>query len=268
VLALLPVLPVLLPAWTAASTLFDAHVHYDANDAGRFTPAQVIATLEAAGVRRAAVIGQPPERALQLYEAAPGLIVPLLGVYRAPDDKQHWTEDSHLPARVAQALRDGPWHGIGELHLFASRRHSPVFLGIAALAEAHDLPLLLHCDPAVIDSLYERHPNVRVVWAHAGAYPYPALLRDYLERYPGLYVDLSMRDDRIAPGGTLASDWETLFWDYPERFLAGVDTFSAARWESYGSAVRRIRHWLGQLPGPVAERIAYRNAAGVFDTAR
>jgi predicted TIM-barrel fold metal-dependent hydrolase len=268
VLALLPVLPVLLPAWTAASTLFDAHVHYDANDAGRFTPAQVIATLEAAGVRRAAVIGQPPERALQLYEAAPGLIVPLLGVYRAPDDKQHWTEDSHLPARVAQALRDGPWHGIGELHLFAPRRHSPVFLRIAALAEQHGLPLLLHCDPAVIDSLYARSPDVRVVWAHAGAYPYPPLLRDYLERYPGLYVDLSMRDDLVAPDGTLAPDWETLFWEYPERFLAGVDTFSAARWKSYGSAVRRIRHWLGQLPAPVAERIAYRNAAGVFDAAR
>lgn len=252
------------PAAAEPRPLFDAHLHYNAGMAVRFAPAQVIATLEAAGVTRAAVTGQPAEQALELYDAAPGLIVPLLGVYRAPDDKQRWTEDGGLPARVEQALRDGPWRGIGELHLFAPQRRSPVFLRVAALAERHGLPLLLHCDPAVIDSLYEHSPNVRVVWAHAGAYPYPALLRDYLDRYPGLYVDLSMRDDRVAPGGTLDPDWETLFWDYPDRFLAGVDTFSAARWGVYGAAVARIRHWLGQLPEAVADGIAIRNAARVF----
>lgn len=264
---LLAILLVLQPVIVAAEQpqLFDAHLHYDA---GHFTPAEVIATLKAAGITRAAVTAQPTERALQLHAAAPGIIVPLLGVYREPEDRESWTEDATLPARVGQALHDGVWRGIGELHLFAPQRHSPVFLRIAALAAQHGLPLLLHCDPAVIDTLYEHNPNVRVVWAHAGAYPYPALLRDYLGRYPDLYIDLSMRDERIAPGGMLDPDWEALFWEYPDRFLAGADTFSVARWGSYGAVVARIRHWLGQLPDDVAAGIAYRNAAAVFALAR
>ena len=82
----------------------------------------------------------------------------------------------------------------------------------------------MHCDPAVIDSLFAHSPNAQVIWDHAGTYPYPQLLRDYLDRYPRLYVDLSVRDERIAPNGELDPDWENLLWEYPDRFLIGVDT--------------------------------------------
>jgi hypothetical protein len=41
----------------------------------------------------------------------------------------------------------------GELPIFAERRRSPVFLPIVELATAHVLPVLMHCDPAVIDTL-------------------------------------------------------------------------------------------------------------------
>ena len=264
--ALLASLLILLPARSAAAehALFDTHLHYNSDFTGRYTPVQIITTLKTSGVTHAVVTGLPPGQALRLYEAAPGLFIPLLGVYRKPGDKQAWTQDAGLPARVEQMLRDGPWRGVGELHLFAPQRRSPVFLRIVELATRRGLPLLLHCDPAVIDSLYEHSPQARIIWAHAGAYPYPALLRDYLDRYPRLNVDLSMRDARIAPDGELAPDWERLLWDYPDRFMVGVDTFSGARWEDYGAAVTRIRHWLAQLPEGVAARIAYRNAATVF----
>lgn len=253
-----------LPA-VAQHPLFDVHLHYNAETASRYSTAQIITLLARNGVARAVVTSQPPWQALSLHAAAPGRIIPLLGVYATSEDKQDWTQDPDLPARVERMLQDGPWRGIGELHLFAAQRRSTVFQRIAALADLHGLPLLLHCDPAVIDSLYTHHPAVRVVWAHAGAYPYPDLLRDYLDRYPHLYIDLSMRDADIAPGGELDPDWERLLWEYPERFMVGVDTFSSARWGEYSEAVTQIRHWLAQLPEAVAARLAYRNAAGVFN---
>ena len=256
----------LLPALPAAATqpLFDAHLHFNADAASRYAPAQIITTLERNGVRRAAVTSLPPENVRHLYEAAPALIIPLLGVYRRTEDKETWMQDAGLPARLERMLRDELWRGVGELHLFAEQRRNPVFLRIVELASRHDLPLLLHCDPAVIDSLYEHSPVARVVWAHAGSYPYPDLLRDYLDRYPRLYIDLSMRDARIAPEGELDPDWERLLWEYPDRFMVGVDTFSVARWSGYDEAATRIRNWLAQLPEAVARRIAYRNAAVVF----
>jgi predicted TIM-barrel fold metal-dependent hydrolase len=256
----------LLPALPAAATqpLFDAHLHFNADAASRYAPAQIITTLERNGVRRAAVTSLPPENVRHLYEAAPALIIPLLGVYRRTEDKETWMQDAGLPARLERMLRDELWRGVGELHLFAEQRRNPVFLRIVELASRHDLPLLLHCDPAVIDSLYEHSPVARVVWAHAGSYPYPDLLRDYLDRYPRLYIDLSMRDARIAPEGELDPDWERLLWEYPDRFMVGVDTFSVARWSGYDEAATRIRNWLAQLPEAVARRIAHRNAAVVF----
>ena len=83
--------------------------------------------------------------------------------------------------------------GGGELHLFARDRHSPVFTRIIELAQQHRLPLLLHGDPAVIDTVYEQAPGHPVIWAHAGTFPYPDLIADYLARYPALCVDLSVR---------------------------------------------------------------------------
>lgn len=259
-------LVILLHAMTAAAgqPLFDSHLHYNADDADRFAPGDIVAILRANDVRRALITGSPPEQALRLYRAAPELIVPFLGVYRTHADRQGWTEDAGLPARVRQQLSDGPWRGVGELHLFTAQRHSPVFLRIVELAAQRGVPLLMHCDPPVIDSLFEHRADALVIWAHAGAYPYPQLLRDYLDRYPRLYVDLSVRDERIAPGGELDPQWEALLWEYSSRFMVGVDTYSVERWSEYGRVAMRIRGWLAQLPEDTAARIGYGNAAGLF----
>ncbi len=255
-----------LPAM-ANQPLFDAHLHYDIDSAGDYAPGEIVAILQANGVKRAVVTSYPPSQALSLYDAAPELVVPFLGVYRTPEDKQAWVQDTRLAARLERMLSDGPWRGVGELHLFAEQRLSPVFLRIVELATRHRLPLLMHCDPAVIDTLFEHSPNAQVIWAHAGTYPYPQLLRDYLDRYHRLYVDLSVRDERIAPDGELDPDWENLLWEYPDRFLVGVDTFRAERWADYGNVAARIRGWLGQLPENVSAQIAYRNALGLFESA-
>jgi predicted TIM-barrel fold metal-dependent hydrolase len=123
---------------------------------------------------------------------------------------------------------------------------------------------MIHGDPAVIDAIFERTPQATVVWAHGGTFPCPDLLRDYLRRYPRLYADLSMRDDRVAPGGRLDPDWEWLLLEHAERFMVGVDTFSRGRWQDYARHAARIRAWLGQLPPDVAQRVARGNALAVY----
>jgi hypothetical protein len=247
--------------------LFDAHLHYSAEDVAQYSAADILSILDRNGVTRAVVTATPPQQALSLYRHAPARIVPLLGVYRQPGNKQDWHRDASLPARVEAQLAAGPWAGIGELHLFADDRHSPVFRRLAELAVQHDLPLLLHGDPAVIDSLYEYTPGVTVIWAHGGTYPWPPLIRDYLQRYPKLHADLSVRDERIAPDGLLDPAWTPLLLEFSDRLLIGVDTYSTRRWQQFDRVAGGIRDWLAQLPKEVAERIAHRNAASLFATA-
>ena len=254
----------LLPASPSAGPLFDAHLHYNATDATHYSPQQIIARLERNGIERAVVSGTPASHTASLYRQAPGRIVPLLGVYRSHDDKIAWPDDATLPERVEAELNRGPWRGIGELHIFAGDRHSPVFRRIIEIATQRRLPLQIHGDPAVIDTVYDISPAQPVIWAHAGTFPYPDLLADYLQRYPALTIDLSVRDDRIAPNGRISDDWYELFIRFPDRFMVGVDTFSLSRWQHFDAAVATIRNWLGQLPDDVAERLAYDNAAAVF----
>ena len=252
----------------ATEPLFDAHLHYNAEDASRYTPQQIVSLLRSNGVEAAVVTSRPPRQVLELHALDPELIVPILGVYRIPADKQRlWLYDENLPARVEEALSNGPWQGIGELHIFALDRHNPVFLRLVELAAARRLPLLMHCDPAVIDALFQHAPQAKVIWAHAGAYPFPPLLRDYLQRYPNLYVDLSVREELIAPDGELLPEWEWLLSEYSERFLVGVDTYRTSRWEQYPVVAGRIRNWLDQLPVEAASAIASGNGRRLFKPA-
>ncbi|NNL06785.1 MAG: amidohydrolase [Gammaproteobacteria bacterium] len=252
----------------SAQPLFDTHLHYNARHAEQVNPQQVIAMLDRNSIQKALVTSIPAQHAMQLHRQAPGRILPLLGAYRTPADKETWTDDTGLPSRIEAWLKQGDWHGIGELHLFARDRHSPVFTRIIELAQQYRLPLLLHADPAVIDTVYEQAPGHPVIWAHAGTFPYPDLIADYLARYPALRVDLSVRDQRIAPDGILRDDWYELFVRYPDRFMVGVDTYSLSRWHSFDQAVANIRGWLRQLPADVAMRLAYDNAAALFEAFR
>ena len=254
----------LMPLAVNATPLFDAHLHYNTSDAQVFSPQAVIARLDSNGIRYAAVTGIAVSHVAALYKYAPERIVPLLGINRSHEDKTAWVYDASLPSYVEAELKYGNWRGIGELHIFARDRHSPVFRRIVEIAASWQLPLLIHGDPAVIDTVYDIAPKQQVIWAHAGTFPYPDLIADYLQRYPALSIDLSMRDERIAPQGMLDDSWYELLVNYPERFTTGVDTYSLSRWHEFDAAVKQMRNWLSQLPDDVATQIAFSNAAALF----
>lgn len=261
-------LALLLPSVINAQPIFDAHLHYSAADAQVFSAQDIISRLDTNGIPYAVVTSTPASYTTALYRLAPQRIVPLLGIYRSQKDKISWPDDASLPSYVEAELNKGHWSGIGELHIFAGDRHSPVFRRIVEIASKRMLPLLIHGDPAVIDTVYDIAPEHPVIWAHAGTFPYPDLIADYLQRYPALSVDMSMRDERIAPAGQLDDAWYELFVTYPDRFMVGVDSYSVSRWQNFDTAVATTRNWLAQLPDDSAARIAYGNAAKLFGKPR
>lgn len=266
VLSLLGLLAVF--AVRAAPPMIDAHAHYSAPDAAAFTPAEVIAKLDAAGVTRLVATSSPPALAQTLYRHAPERVIPLLGVYEADLHKARWVHDAGLPARVAAQLDAGHWAGIGELHLFAADAEAPVFAQLVKLAHERNLVLMLHGDAEVVARAFELAPGIRILWAHLGTEPVPAQLDAMLARHPNLWIDTSVRDERIAPDGTLLPEWRALFERHPGRFLVAVDTFSVNRWHHYEDVVAEIRRWVEPLPEPLKSSLLHDNAARLFDRFR
>lgn len=246
--------------------MIDAHTHYSAADAVSMD--EMLAKLDAAGVRQLAVTSSPPQLAQRLYRHAPDRILPLLGVYGPDRHKANWVHDAHLPAQVSAQLDQGTWAGIGELHLFARDAQQPVFEHLVRLAAARKLVLMIHGDPAVVARAFAIAPDVRVLWAHLGTQPQPPLLAAMLTRHPGLWIDTSVRDERIAPDGRLLPQWRELFERHPQRFVVAVDTFSAHRWAHYEAVAAQIRTWVEPLPEPLKANLLHDNAARLFDAFR
>ncbi|KVW98896.1 amidohydrolase family protein [Thiobacillus denitrificans] len=269
ILFLLAVLGGLSAAGTVANPLpamIDAHAHYAAPDAAALSPAAMLAKLDAAGVRRLVLTSSPPQLAQRLYQYAPDRVIPLLGVYGSDLNKAHWVHDTGLPTRVAAQLEEGEWAGIGELHLFARDARQPVFEQLLRLATARKLVVMIHGNAAVVERAFAVAPEVRVLWAHLGTEPQPDLLAAMLARFPGLWIDTSVRDERIAPDGHLLPEWRALFERHPERFVVAVDTFSVNRWQQYETVVAQIRSWVDPLPQPLKDNLLHDNAAQLFES--
>lgn len=252
----------------APPPMIDAHSHYSAEHAAVLSPADIVARLDAAGVHAAVISGTPAALAQRLHRHAPDRIWPFLGVYASDRDKATWMHDAALPRRVRALLDSGAWAGLGELHLFAADAHSPVFEALVRLAAERDLVLMLHGDAEVVDRAFAIAPALRVLWAHLGTEPTPERVAQVLARHAGraLWVDTSVRDERIAPGGMLLPDWRALFARHPERFVVAVDAFSTGRWRRYGDVVHTIRTWVQALPPSLARQLLHDNAAAMLGT--
>ena len=259
-------------SWAAAAQphpapLLDAHSHYTAADARVLGPAAIIKKLDEAGVSRVVISGTPGALAQELHAHAPQRVIPLLGVYGSDADKATWMHDRSLPARVAAQLRSGTWAGLGELHLFAEDAQSEVFAELVRLAARHGLVLLLHGDAEVVDRAFELEPGVRVLWAHLGTQPVPDTVAAVLQRHAqrALWIDTSVRDDRIAPNGQLLPAWRALFEAHPHRFVVAIDAFSTQRWDRYAQVAGHIRQWTQPLPPELRDRLLRSNAEALFE---
>jgi hypothetical protein len=258
-------LPLLLGTGPAAAQLplFDAHIHYSRPDWDVYTPERVLSILAQAGIRRAIVSSTPDDGTLKLYDKAPAGIVPFLRPYRTRDDMSSWTRDPAVAAYVEERLKRGVHRGIGEVHFGLNDVTAPTVRRIAELAGQHNLFLQCHVDEATVEAMLTTYPGVRILWAHAGMSSPPAVVGRLLDRFPLLWVELSMRGD-VAPGGTLDPEWKALFLRKPDRFMVGTDTWTTSRWEAVRGATAAVQQWLRQLPPDLAEQIAYKNGERLF----
>ena len=257
----------LLAGVTAADDtlpLFDAHIHYNKVDWRQFPPSTVLTLWQQAGVNGALVSSTPDDGTLKLYEAAPARVIPFLRPYRSPADRSNWFADPEVMAYVVQRLRRGVYHGIGEFHLSDGQFRTAQIKQLVELAVERDIVLHAHCDAPTVRGLYTLNPKVKILWAHAGMDASVQTIATMLERFPTLMAELSVRQRHIAPGGRLDPQWRALFLRYPERFMVGIDTSRASRWQSYVQLAQEHRRWLRQLPDDIAERIAYGNAHRYF----
>ena len=279
----------LLPAVAQTSPVADMHLHYKWSQRDVTSPDDALAALAAQHVVLGVVIGTPAELALELVRRAPQRTVAIYSPYRIGGDWRRWSYDTGVIARTRAALASGAYHGIGELHLiggFAPKlAKARVLRGLLALASEYDAPIMLHTEFSRPDPLLDmcvQYPDVRIIWAHAGAILAPEQVARVLERCANVYAGLAARDPwRFVNhpitdgGGMLLPEWRALLLRYPERFMVGSDPVWPVEqldawdrddtgWQELGRFWQFHRGWLKQLPADVARRIACGNAVRLF----
>lgn len=280
-----------LTAW-CAPPLADVHVHFKWSQEDVTTARQAVEILVDSDIALAVVIGTPAEYALQLERLAPERIVPVWSPYRTPGDWSVWAHDKGVLERARQAMESGTYQGIGELHLiggFAPHWRSPVIAGLAQIAEEFNVPLLMHTEISRSDymiGLCEAYPDVRFLWAHAGALLTPEQVSTVMTRCPNVWAEFSARDpwrfvnnpitDRNT---TLLPEWRELIEAFPDRIMVGSDPVWPVEnldrwdqpdtgWQQYSRFIDFHRQWIEQLPPGLAQKVRLDNALIFFTPAR
>ena len=264
------------PAVAYAGPLFDAHLHYNEEAFESHPVADVLGRLQRSGVRAAVANSRPNDGTTALAAAqdatrrAGVTVVPFVRLYRNRADYTGWHAD---PSIVEMVLRElaagtaaGPYRGLGEFHLYDSANaDGATARRLMKLAEERGLVVLAHVDDVAIEKLLAHAPKARLIWAHSGIGGAPIeRVRALLQRHPSLLGELSYRPGLTASNGGLSPEWRALLVDMPERFLVGSDTWINARWDEYEALMAQARRWLGDLPPPVARRVAWDNGAALF----
>ncbi len=273
--------------------VFDVHTHYKWDQAEVTSAEEVIDYLDRAGVTRAVVIGTPATLALKVKRLAPERIVAFYGPYLASGlEKFTWQSRSALLDEVRDGLLSGQYGGIGELHLIGGMSNRwdriPVLAGLLQLARKHDVPVMIHTEyssPHPTLRLCRANQDIRILLAHAGATLKPGDVARILDACPNLSADLAARDpwrylaypitdeeERLLPA------WRELILRYPNRFMIGSDTVwpvdrvsdwdeADTGWEQLERFLGFHRRWLSDLPEPVRQAVAWKNAERFFDKA-
>lgn len=185
------------------------------------------------------------------------------------------------------------WEGIGEI--FGHRddltnltygetaRADHVALDpVYELAAEKDLPVSLHnnCTSRTkldnpiyvyeVEDALSRHPDTRIVWAHAGLSRYLAvdpekytdMLGEMLVNHDNLWIDLSwiVYEDNITSGDPeyqVKACWLDLVRNFSDRFMIGTD--AVGKYERYGFNIRKYYTLLDELPEHMARKVAHDN---------
>jgi hypothetical protein len=249
------------PLRAADLPIFDAHVHYSHDAWERLPPQEAVAILRKAGLRRALVSSSGDEGTQRLLALAPDLIVPSLRPYRSRGEIGSWVRDDSVVAFLEERLRSSRYAAVGEFHLYGADAELPVPRRLVALARQHKLVLHAHSDADAIERLLRQDPQARILWAHSG-FDRPEAVAELLRRHKNLWCDLAFRSEH--GGGKVPAEWRALFTEFPDRFMVGTDTFTPERWFYVIEHAQWSRAWLAELPPPLAERIAWRNAEALF----
>lgn len=266
------------------------HLHYNWDQAEYLEAAEAVRRLRAQGVEFAVVSSKPPGLALELAAAADGWVLPLFMPYLEPERKRDWFYDERVLPAARDALGSGRYRGIGELHLIAGfapplRTPHPVIDGLLSLATEFDVPALLHVEAGSYEyfkPLCLRHPDARIVWAHAGGVLPAEQVAALLEACPNVWLDLSARDPMRYGGlhpitgddGALLPEWRRLVLRYQDRVLVGSDPFFREAqlywdepntgWDHLDTFIDFHRAWLEQLPAAAERKIRLENALRFF----
>ena len=250
------------PCAAAELPVFDAHIHYSHDAWPNLPPADAIAILRKAGIRRALVSSSGDDGTQRLFDAAPELILPSLRPYRTRDDTGVWVRDPAIIAYLEDRLARYRYVAIGEFHVYGADADLPVMRRTVELARQHKLLLHAHSDMDAIERLFRQDPAARILWAHSG-FERPDEVRAMLRKHRNLWCDLAFRTEH-GNGGKVAPEWRAAFAEFPDRFMVGTDTFTPERWHYIVEHANWSRAWLADLPPALAERIAWRNGEALF----
>jgi predicted TIM-barrel fold metal-dependent hydrolase len=250
------------PLQAAELPIFDAHVHYSHDAWANLPPKEAVAILRKAGLKRALVSSSGDEGTQRLVAEAPDLIVPSLRPYRSRGELGSWVRDDSVIGFLEERLRHARYAAVGEFHLYGADAELPVPRRMVALARQHKLVLHAHSDADAIERLFQQDPQARVLWAHSG-FDRPEKVSELLRKHKNLWCDLAFRSEH-GGAGKVPAEWRALFTEFPDRFMVGTDTFTPERWYYVSEHASWTRAWLADLPPPLAERIAWRNAEALF----
>ncbi|MGB5585801.1 MAG: hypothetical protein WBO93_19685 [Gammaproteobacteria bacterium] len=261
---LLAALSVRAVAGASSGNMHDGHIHYDADVWDALKPADAITMLKTERIGRALVSATPTEGAEMLYEADPEIVIPMLRPYKSWRHRYLWFKDPDLRSYLLEHMARVPYRGFGEFHVFGEDADSIPIEEMIELAREHKLALHPHTDLEGMRIFLDKAPDVVVIWAHGGFNVPVGTLKELLDRYPMLYIELSLREGMLDEEQQLTPHWQQFLVDYRSRFLIGMDTYKPSRWADLPEIAAETRHWLEQLPEEVAANIARDNLDRLF----
>ena len=178
----------------------------------------------------------------------------------------------------------------GEQTESGERYVDPLAPGVQRLIEGlkvRPIPVMTHWevydwdrDWPRISKLYSRFSEQTFIWPHTG-FAHARQVEVVLSRHPNVVATLSKKEQdqrelsnnekgaQLGPAlidacGIIRPVWRELLVRYQDRLMFATDAHKDFRWQKYGNVIVIWRGILGQLPPPVAEKIAYSNAARIY----